>query len=63
MKVGEKVVKALEEQMRIFKEGTSEERGITVEEYRKYLRLTEGKGEELDPTEYVRKMRVKGEFY
>jgi len=63
MRVSEKVVKAVEEQVRIFREVTSEERGITIEEYRQYLKLTEGQGEELDPTEYIRKLRLKGEFY
>ncbi len=61
--ISEKVVKAVEEQIRMFKGVASEERGITVGEYRKYLELTEGQGEELDPTEYIRKMRLKGEFY
>jgi len=63
MRVSEKVVKAVEEQVRIFREVTSEERGITIEEYRQYLKLTEGQGEELEPTEYIRKLRLKGEFY
>jgi hypothetical protein len=63
MRVSGKVVKAVEEQVRIFREVTSEERGITVGEYRKYLKLTEGRGEELDPTEYIRKLRLKDEFY
>lgn len=63
MRVSEKVVKAVEEQVRMFREVTSEEQGITVGEYRKYLKLTEGRGEELDPTEYIRKLRQKGEFY
>jgi hypothetical protein len=61
--ISEKVVKAVEEQIRMFKGVVSEERGITVEEYRKYLKLTEGRGKELDPTEYIRKLRLKGEFY
>ncbi|MCW3134402.1 MAG: hypothetical protein N2V78_08770 [Methanophagales archaeon] len=61
--ISEKVVKAVEEQIRMFKGVASEERGITIEEYRQYLKLTEGQGEELDPTEYIRKLRLKGEFY
>jgi hypothetical protein len=63
LQVSEKVVKAMEEQVKIFKGVASEEQGITVGEYRKYLKLTEGRGEELDPTEYIRKLRLKGEFY
>ena len=61
--ISEKVVKAVEEQIRMFKGVASEERGITIEEYRQYLKLTEGQGEELYPTEYIRKLRLKGEFY
>jgi hypothetical protein len=61
--ISEKVVKAVEEQIRMFKGVASEEHGITVEEYRQYLKLTEGRGEELEPTEYIRKLRLKGEFY
>jgi hypothetical protein len=51
--ISEKVAKAVEEQ-------TSEDRGITVEDYRQYLKLTEGQSEDLDPTEYIRKLRQKG---
>ena len=61
--ISEKVVKAVEEQIRMFKIVTSENRGITVDEYRPYLKLTEGRGKELDPTEYIRTLRLKGEFY
>mgnify|MGYP000406748388 FL=1 len=61
--ISEKVVKAVEEQIRMFKGVASEERGITIEEYRQYLKLTEGRGEELEPSEYIRKLRLKGEFY
>jgi len=61
--ISEKVAKAVEEQIRMFKGVASEEQGITVEEYRQYLKLTEGRSEELDPTEYIRKLRLKGEFY
>ncbi len=61
--ISEKVAKAVEEQIRMFKGVASEEQGITVEEYRQYLKLTEGRSEELDPTEYIRKLRQKGEFY
>lgn len=63
MQVSEKVVRAVEEQVRMFEGVTSGEREITVGEYRKYLKLTEGRGKELDPTEYVRKLRLKGEFH
>ncbi len=61
--ISKKVVKAVEEQIRMFKGVASQERGITVEEYRQYLKLTEGRGEELEPTEHIRKLRLKGEFY
>jgi hypothetical protein len=61
--ISEKVVRAVEEQIRIFNRVASEERGITVEEYRNYLKSTEGRGEDLDPTEHIRKLRLKGEFY
>jgi hypothetical protein len=59
----EKVIKAVEEQIRMFKGLASEERGITVKEYRDYLKSTEGRGEELDPSEYIRKQRLRSEFY
>ena len=61
--ISEKVVKAVEEQIRMFNIVASENRGITVDVYRQYLKLTEGRGKELDPTEYIRKLRLKGEFY
>lgn len=49
--ISEKVVKTVEEQIRMFKIVASEECGITVDEYRQYLKLTEGRGKELDPAE------------
>jgi hypothetical protein len=61
--ISDKVVKAVEEQIRMFRGIVSEERGITVEEYREYLKSTEGRGEELDPSEYIRKQRLRSEFY
>ena len=60
--ISEKLVKAVEEQIRMFKIVASDERGITVDEYRQYLKLTEGQGKELDPTEYIRKLRQKMEI-
>jgi hypothetical protein len=60
--ISEKVAKAVEEQIRMFKIDTSEDRGITVEDYRQYLKLTEGQSEDLDPTEYIRKLRQKMEI-
>jgi len=63
MQVSEKVVKAMEEQVTMFKGIASEECEITVDDYRKYLKLTEGRGAELNPSEYIRKLRLKGEFY
>ena len=31
-------------------------------DYRQYLKLTEGQSEDLDPTEYIRKLRQKMEI-
>ncbi len=39
--ISEKVAKAVEEQIRMFKIDTSEDRGITVEDYRQYLKYPE----------------------
>ncbi len=37
---------------------------VTIEEYRKYLAKTKkAVVEAIEPTEYIRKTRIKGEFY
>ncbi len=61
----DKRIKALEEQLELFKSFISKkEQPITVEDYRKYLAKTrKAVVESLEPTEYIRKTRVKGEFY
>jgi hypothetical protein len=61
--VSEKVVKAVEEQIRMFGGLASEERQLTVKEYRDYLKSTEGRSVKLDPSEYIRKQRLRSEFY
>jgi hypothetical protein len=53
--ISEKVAKAVEEQIRMFKGLASEERQVTVKEYRDYLKSTEGRSIELDPSEYIKK--------
>jgi hypothetical protein len=57
------VAKAVEEQIRMFKGLASEERQVTVKEYRDYLKSTEGRSIELDPSEYIKKQRLRSEFY
>jgi hypothetical protein len=61
--ISEKVAKAVEEQIRMFKGLASEERQVTVKEYRDYLKSTEGRSIELDPSEYIKKQRLRSEFY
>ena len=61
--ISEKVVKAVEEQIRMFKGLAPEEPQVTVKEYRDYLKSTEGRSVELDPSEYIRKQRLRSEFY
>jgi hypothetical protein len=61
--ISEKVVKAVEEQIRMFKGFAPEERDLTVTEYRAYLKSTEGRSVELDPSEHIRKQRLRSEFY
>ena len=60
--ISEKVVEAVEEQIRMFKGLALEERQVTVKEYRAYLKSTEGRGSELDPGELIRKQRLESEI-
>jgi hypothetical protein len=61
----DKKIKALEEQLELFKSFISKQEPLlTVEDYRKYLSKTKRVVvENIEPTEYIRKTRVKGEFY
>ncbi len=61
----DKKIKALEEQIELFKYFISKkEPRITIDDYRKYLAKTKkAVVESIEPTEYIRKTRVKGEFY
>jgi len=61
--ISEKVVKAVEEQIRMFQGLAPEEPQVTLKEYRDYLKSTEGRSVELDPSEYIRKQRLRSEFY
>jgi hypothetical protein len=61
--ISEKVAKAVEEQIRMFKGLAPEEHQVTVKEYRDYLKSTEGRSIELDPSEYIKKQRLRSEFY
>ncbi len=61
----DKKIKALEEQVELLKSFISKKEPlITIEDYRKYLAKTKKAiVESIEPTEYIRKTRVKGEFY
>ena len=61
----DKKIKALESQIELLKSFNSKKEPlITIEDYRKYLAKTKkAVAEYIDPTEYIRKTRVKGEFY
>lgn len=61
----DKKIKALEEQIELLKSFISKKEPlITIEDYRKYLAKTKkAVVESIEPTEYIRKTRVKGEFY
>ncbi len=61
----DKKIKALEEQLELLKSFISKpEPLLTIEDYRKYLAKTEkAVTESIEPTEYIRKTRVKAEFY
>lgn len=63
-----KEIKALEEQILMLKSikpsTTKSNKILLVEEYRNYLESTKNAIEiDLDPTEYIRKLRNKGDFY
>ena len=59
-----KMVRALEEQVDMFKGYTLREVAITVADYRVYLQSTKRAiVSDLDPTTLLRKLRTKGEFY
>lgn len=57
-------IKALEEQIELLRSFISKkEHLLTIKEYRKYLAKTKKViAESIEPTEYIRKTRVKGEF-
>ncbi len=61
----DKKIKALEEQIELLKSSFSKkEHLVTIKDYRKYLAKTKkAVVESMEPTEYIRKTRVKGEFY
>ncbi|KCZ70972.1 hypothetical protein ANME2D_03001 [Candidatus Methanoperedens nitroreducens] len=61
----DKKIKALEEQIELLKSFISKKEPlVTIEDYRKYLAKTKkAVVEYIEPTEYIRKTRVKGEFY
>ncbi len=59
-----KMVRALEEQVDMFKGYTLREVAITVADYRVYLQSTKRAiVSDPDPTTLLRKLRTKGEFY
>lgn len=59
-----KMVRALEEQIDMFKGYRLREVAITVADYRVYLQSTKHAIlSDLDPTTLLRKLRTKGEFY
>jgi hypothetical protein len=61
----DKKIKALEGQIELLKSFISKKEPlITIEDYRRYIAKTKkAVSEYIDPTEYIRKTRVKGEFY
>ena len=61
----DKKIKALEEQIELLKSFISKKDPlITIDDYRKYLAKTKKAIiESIEPTEYIRKTRIKGEFY
>ncbi len=61
----DKKIKALEEQIELLKSFISKKEPlITIDDYREYLTKTKKAIiESIEPTEYIRKTRVKGEFY
>ncbi|MCZ7393371.1 MAG: hypothetical protein ABOK23_09060 [Candidatus Methanoperedens sp.] len=61
----DKKIKALEEQLELLKSFISKhEPLLTIEDYRKYLAKTKkAVAASVEPTEYIRKTRVKGEIY
>lgn len=61
----DKEIKALQEQIELLKSLVSKRKTqITIEDYRKYLAKTKkAVVEYIEPTGYIRKTRVKGEFY
>ncbi len=61
----DKKIKALEEQIELFKSFISKKEPlITINDYREYLAKTKKAIiESIEPTEYIRKTRTKGEFY
>ncbi len=61
----DKKIKALEEQIELLKSFISKKEPlITIDDYREYLAKTKKAIiESIEPTEYIRKTRVKGEFY
>ncbi|CAG0975481.1 MAG: hypothetical protein MPEBLZ_03747 [Candidatus Methanoperedens nitroreducens] len=61
----DKKIKALEEQVELLKSFISKKEAlITIDDYRKYLAKTKKVIKiSIEPTEYIRKTRVKGEFY
>lgn len=61
----DKKIKALEEQVELLKSFVSkQESPLTIEDYRKYLNKTKKSVLKfIEPTEYIRKTRIKGGFY
>ncbi len=61
----DKKIKALEKQIELLKSSISKnEPPVTIKDYRKYLAKTKkAVVESNEPTGYIRKTRVKGEFY
>ncbi len=60
----DKKIKALEEQIELLKSFVSKKEPlITIADYRQYLAKTKKAiMESIEPTEYIRKTRAKGEF-
>lgn len=61
----DKKIKALEERVKLLKSFFSkQEPSLTIEDYREYLAKTKRAVlQSIEPTEYIRKTRVKGEFH
>jgi len=61
----DKKIKAFEEQIELFQSFISKKEPLlTIKEYHKYLAKTKNIiAESIEPTEYIRKTRVKGDFY